>query len=178
MGAFGPAAETVTPSASRSGIHLAAPIPHGQHFTRGSCVVHRTGGVPVVASTVQTMHECLQDTTFRVATLAALCSSLTAAAYVATQGDPAPVVALFVSFGPLVAVVLWLQQDARRTGVATVQDWGLFLLLSWPLVIPWYAFRTRGRGGWRLIVLLYSLIGAAHITGALVAYALGYNAAA
>jgi len=54
--------------------------------------------------------------------------------------------------------------------VGAVQDWGYFLLLAWPFVIPWYAFRTRGRGGWRLIVVLFSLISGASIIGALVAY--------
>jgi hypothetical protein len=124
----------------------------------------------MMASTVQTMHECLQDTTFRIATLAALFASCVTATYTATNSEPAPLVALFLLFGPLFFVVLWLQQDARRTGVGAVQDWGYFLLLAWPFVIPWYAFRTRGRGGWRLIVVLFSLISGASIIGALVAY--------
>ena len=126
-----------------------------------------------MSGTIQTMQECLQDRTLRVATLAAVFSSLAAVVYVATQSDPAPIVALFLTFTPLVCVVLWLQQDARRTGVASVQDWGLFLLLFWPLVIPWYAFQTRGRAGWRLILVLFALIGAADMTWMLVAYAFG-----
>jgi len=125
----------------------------------------------MMASTVQTMRECLQDTTFRIATLAAVFSSFVSATYTATNSEPAPLAALFLSFGPLFFVVLWLQQDARRTGVGAVQDWGYFLLLAWPFVIPWYAFRTRGRGGWRLMMVLFSLIGAAYMTSALAAYA-------
>lgn len=105
---------------------------------------------------------------------AALFCSLAAAAYAATQADPSPVVELFFSGGPLLAVILWLQQDARRTGVGSVQDWGYFLLLAWPVVIPWYAFKTRGPDGWRLILLLFCLIGAAYITGTLVSYGLWY----
>ena len=95
------------------------------------------------------MEERSHDITLRVAKLAALFSSLIAAAYAASQIEPAPVVALFLSGGPLVAVIVWLQKDARRTGVGAVQDWGYFLLLAWPVVIPWYAFKTRGRSGWR-----------------------------
>ena len=68
------------------------------------------------------------------------------------------------------AVILWLQQDARRTGVGSVHDLGYFLLLAWPIVIPWYAFKTRGRSGWRLAIGLFGLIGAAYVTWFSVAY--------
>jgi hypothetical protein len=122
------------------------------------------------------MLERSDDITLRVARLAALFCSLAAAAYAATQREPSPVVALFLSSGPLLAVVLWLQKDARRTGVGIVQDWGYFLLLAWPIVIPWYAFRTRGRSGWRLTAGLFGLIGASYITWMVVAYALWYFA--
>ena len=116
------------------------------------------------------MEERSHDITLRVARLAALFSSLIAAAYAASQIEPAPVVALFLSFGPLVAVIVWLQKDARRTGVGAVQDWGYFLLLAWPVVIPWYAFKTRGRSGWRLAAGLVGLILAAYISWIFVAY--------
>jgi len=120
------------------------------------------------------MEERTDDVTLRVAKLAALFCSLVAAAYAASQIEPSPVVALFLSGGPLVAVILWLQKDARRTGVGAVQDWGYFLLLAWPVVIPWYAFKTRGRKGWRLTVGLLGLIGAAYISWILVAYVMWY----
>jgi hypothetical protein len=110
------------------------------------------------------------DVTLTVAKLAALFASLVAAAYAAAQIEPSPVIALFVSGGPLLAVILWLQKDARRTGVGSVQDLGYFLLLAWPIVIPWYAFKTRGRSGWRLTTVLFGLIGAAYVTWFSVAY--------
>jgi hypothetical protein len=90
--------------------------------------------------------------------------SIAAALYVVTQVQPSPVAALFFSIGPLIAVILWLQKDARRTGVGAVHDWGYFLLLAWPVVIPWYAFRTRGRAGWRLAARLLLLILAASVS--------------
>ncbi|PYR59105.1 MAG: hypothetical protein DMF91_15625 [Acidobacteria bacterium] len=105
-----------------------------------------------------------------MAKLAALFASLVAAAYAVAQIEPSPVIALFVSGGPLLAVILWLQQDARRTGVGSVHDLGYFLLLAWPIVIPWYAFKTRGRSGWRLTTGLFGLIGAAYLTWFSVAY--------
>ena len=116
------------------------------------------------------MEQTSNDVTLTVAKLAALFASLIAAAYAAAQVAPSPVIALFVSGGPLLAVILWLQKDARRTGVGSVQDLGYFLLLAWPVVIPWYAFKTRGRSGWRLTTGLFGLIGAAYVTWLLVAY--------
>jgi hypothetical protein len=81
--------------------------------------------------------------------------------------QPSPAVELLFSAGPLLAVVLWLQKDAQRTRAPAVLDWGYFLLLGWPVVIPWYAFKTRGHGGWRLTAGLFALIGSAYIAGAL-----------
>ena len=120
------------------------------------------------------MEELSSDVTLRVAQLAAVFCSLVAAVYAASQIEPSPVVALFLSGGPLIAVIIWLQKDARRTGIGAVQDWGYFLLLAWPVVIPWYAFKTRGREGWRLAAGLLGLIGAAYITWILVAYVVWY----
>ena len=104
------------------------------------------------------MEEHSGDLTLRVAKLAALFCSLAAALYAAVQIDPSPFVSFFLSGGPFLAVIIWLQKDARRTGVGTVLDWGYFLLLAWPVVIPWYAFKTRGRSGWRLTAGLLGLI--------------------
>lgn len=59
---------------------------------------------------------------------------------------------------PATAVILWLVKDARRTGVGAVIDLGYFLVLAWPIVIPWYALKTRGSKGWPLIGLLFGLI--------------------
>jgi len=120
------------------------------------------------------MEEQPKDITLWVAKLTAAFCSLTAAVYAATQGEPSPAVALFLTTGPLVAVILWLQKDARRTGVGTVQDWGYFLWLAWPVVIPWYAFKTRGRSGWRLTAGLFGVIGAAYISWSVVAWLAWY----
>ena len=120
------------------------------------------------------MQKRSDDITLRVAKLTALFCSLAAATYAATQSEPSPIVALFLSSGPLLAVILWLQKDARRTGTGAVHDWGYFLLLAWPIVIPWYAFKTRGRSGWRLAAGLLGLVGSAYISWIAVAYSLWY----
>jgi hypothetical protein len=104
------------------------------------------------------------DITLRVAKLTAAFCSVAAATYGATQAEPSPSAVWFLKSGPLFAVIIWLQRDARRTGVA-VLDWGYFLVIAWPAVIPWYAFRTRGRSGWRLTAGLFGLIGASYISG-------------
>ena len=110
------------------------------------------------------------DVTLTVATLASVFCSLAAGVYGAAGTDPSPIVGLFLSFAPLFAVVLWLQGDAARTGVGAVHDFGYFLLLAWPFVIPWYAFKTRGRAGWWLFLGLFGLILAPTVTAALVGY--------
>ena len=79
------------------------------------------------------------------------------------QAEPSPSLALFFSFGPLLAVILWLQKDAQRTGVASVLDLGFFLWFAWPIIIPWYAFKTRGTAGWRLLLGLFTLISSAYL---------------
>ena len=114
------------------------------------------------------------DITLRVAKLAALVCSLAAALYAGVQIEPSPMAALLLSGGPLVAVILWLQKDARRTGVGAVHDWGYFLWLAWPLVIPWYAFRTRGRSGWKLTAGLFGPVLSSDATWTIVAYATWY----
>jgi hypothetical protein len=102
--------------------------------------------------------------------LAAFLASVAAGLYAATQIEPSPVVVLFITSGPLLAVILWLQKDARRTGVGAVHDWGFFLALAWPVVIPWYAFKTPGHSGWRLTLGLFGLIAAAYVAFAGVSY--------
>jgi PadR family transcriptional regulator len=102
------------------------------------------------------------DVPLRTARLTALFCSLAAALYGASQIEPSPVVGLFLSAGPLIAVILWLQKDARRSGVGAVQDWGLFLWFAWPIVIPWYACKTRTAS---LYPTLYRLEGRGLIEG-------------
>jgi len=106
-----------------------------------------------------------QDTTLQVAVMAAIFSAAATALYVVAGIDPHPMVELFLAAGPLIAVILWLQKDAHRTGVGAVHDWGLFLWLAWPFVLPWYVFKSRGVGGWRLLIALFTLICSAYITG-------------
>jgi hypothetical protein len=60
------------------------------------------------------------DVMLRVAKLAALACSIAAAIYAGVRTEPSPVGTLLLSGGPLLAVILWLQKDARRTGVGAI----------------------------------------------------------
>ena len=112
----------------------------------------------------------LQDTTLRVAIFTATICSIAAAIYALADLEPAPIMSLLLSLAPLIAVILWLQKDSQQSGVAVVLDWGMFAWFAWPVVIPWYAFTSRGPGGWRLLVGLVALICSAHVTGFAVAW--------
>ena len=104
------------------------------------------------------------DVTLRVACLTAAFCSLVAALYAAVAIEPAPILVLFISLAPLTAVCLWLQKDARHASVGSIQDRGFFLWLFWPVVLPWYAFKTRGMSGWRLAAGLLGLVCAPFVT--------------
>lgn len=110
------------------------------------------------------------DTSLRTAILVAAFSASTAALYVLTGVEPAPLVAVFIGLSPAFCVILWLQKDAARTNVGSVLDLGYFLCLAWPVVLPWYAIKTRGRAGWRLLAGLLGLMFAPHITWVVVAW--------
>jgi hypothetical protein len=97
------------------------------------------------------------DITLRTAYLAAAFCSAIVVIYEVSSAQPAPAVVLFMSFAPIVAVCAWLQKDARTTGISSVHDWGFFLYLAWPFLIPWYALKTRGRSGWKLAGMLLGL---------------------
>ena len=102
--------------------------------------------------------------------MAGFCSA-TAAIYAVAGVEPAVPVVLLLLFGPALSVGLWIEQDAHTTGVGAVMDFGWFACMAWPVVLPWYAFKSRGRSGWKLLVALLALMLAPQITQA-VLYAL------
>jgi hypothetical protein len=114
--------------------------------------------------------------TLRTAIAASAFCSATAGLYAGASIEPAPIVSIFVVYAPIVTVILWLHQDARRRRIAEVLDFGFFLLLFWPFVIPWYAFKSRGRGGWKLLVGLIALALAPSLTIWMVSWAVARQA--
>jgi hypothetical protein len=87
---------------------------------------------------------------------AAACG-LFGAAYGALQVQPSPAMALLLGWGPAVAVACWLAADSKQHRIINVQDVGLFFYITWPLTLPWYAWRSRGRAGWGLAARLYAM---------------------
>lgn len=108
------------------------------------------------------------DRGLRTAKITGLFCALAAALYATTDAIPSPIVLLFFSAAPLIAVILWLDRDAHRTGVGAVHDLGFLLWIGWLVVIPWYAWKTRGSRWWRLCLGLFALIGSAVIGAAAV----------
>jgi len=94
---------------------------------------------------------------------AAFCAAV-ATLYTLAEIEPSPVVVLFVAFAPLLTVIMWLQRDARRARFSLVHDWGMFMWFAWPVLLPWYAFKTRGRRGWLLVFNLVALVCAPWLT--------------
>ena len=97
--------------------------------------------------------------------------AVVAGGYTLIQTEPVPIVALAMYWAPLLAALVWLQNDARRTRLAGLQDWGFFLWLAWPFLVPWYALKTRGRAGWALVARLALLVFAPLLTALIVAVA-------
>ena len=126
-----------------------------------------TGSVPMSPfSMIAVFH----DTTLRVAILTATICSIAAAIYTLADIEPAPIMEVLLRLAPLITVILWLQKDSQQRGLGVVQDWGMFVWIAWPVVIPWYAFKSRGPGGWLLLVGLVALICSAYVTGFAVAW--------
>ena len=106
------------------------------------------------------------DIRFRIAVLtAAFCSAATAL-YALTGTEPSVSVTLLILFGPSLSVILWMQKDAHATKTGAVHDLGFFLFLAWPVVLPWYVFKSRGRRGWKLLIALAALMMAPQVTDA------------
>lgn len=88
---------------------------------------------------------------------AAVICGLFATGYGFFDVEPNPFMTLCLGLGPAVTVGTWLAADTRYTGVAATaaNTPGWPFCLAWPIVLPWYAWRTRGRRGWWLVVRLY-----------------------
>ena len=64
-------------------------------------------------------------------------------------------------------VVGWAFTDAAKSGFWPAFHFGWWLYACWPVVLPYYVFRTRGRSGWRLFAGLYLALLAPYLGGLL-----------
>ena len=109
------------------------------------------------------MQRTLQETSFRTIKVIALFCAVTAAVYGALDIEPSSLMVLFFWFGPVFAVILWIQSDAKKNSIGTVLDLGFLIYITWPVTIPWYVFKTRGRAGWRLLLAFFAVIISPHL---------------
>ena len=86
----------------------------------------------------------------------AICA-LFATGYGVLNLNPSPGMSFLLGWGPAIAVAWWLAADSKQMHVIGTYDAGLFFYLTWPLTLPWYALRSRGRAGWALAAQLYVL---------------------
>ena len=59
------------------------------------------------------------------------------------------------AFGLLLA--WWVIRDMRARSAPAPYEFGAFVLFAWPLVVPYYLYRTRGRKGLLLGVGIWML---------------------
>ena len=104
-----------------------------------------------------------------MAAVTAFCSLL-AAFYGFAQLEPAPVIGLGIGILPFLTCAWWIGGDARARRIAFAHDWGLLAWVAWPILVPWYSVKTRGRAGWRLALGLYLAILAPYAVWVLAAW--------
>jgi len=113
-------------------------------------------------------------TRLRLAVMVSIFCSLTMALYVASGVPPSGQILVFVQALPAWTVIVWLVQDARQRRLMAVHDLGFFMSLFWPVLIPWYCFKSRGRRGWLMLMGVVGLVVVPWLTGfaiALIRYA-------
>jgi hypothetical protein len=86
--------------------------------------------------------------------------------YLGRAAEPPPAFTLLCALGLLWAVGWWLRRDSAKRGVGWVFDMGLFLYIAWPLLMPYYLFKTRGAKGLLAILAFIGVYFGALIAGA------------
>ena len=86
--------------------------------------------------------------------------------YAAARVEPPPAFIVLYPLAFLWAVGWWLRNDSRKRRVALVFDMGFFLCVAWPLVLPYYLFKTRGVKAVLAILAVVGVYVAASVLGA------------
>jgi hypothetical protein len=69
--------------------------------------------------------------------------------------SPPGLFSLLYFTGTALVIATWIQADKHRLGAASTLDDGFFILLAWPLALPYHLFVSRGwRGGLALLGFL------------------------
>ncbi len=62
-------------------------------------------------------------------------------------------------------IAWWLMQDSRKQRVGLVLDMGMWLWMAWPLFLPYYLIKTRGRHAWLPIAVFLGIYVLATVAG-------------
>lgn len=79
-------------------------------------------------------------------------TQIVAGIYLTSGLEPPALFSFAFSLGIVWLVGWWLRTDSRKREFRLVYDLGLFLYIAWPIVLPYYLFKTRGIRG--LLVIL------------------------
>lgn len=120
-----------------------------------------------MAGSLPLMHTETRPSLTNVFLVAAM-SSFFAAVYAFAGHAAPPIVGLFVGYGSTIAVAGWFLRYLAWSRRRLPFDYGYFLLIGWPLLIPLEELRMHGRRGWRLVGVLYALALAPSLVGAVV----------
>lgn len=90
--------------------------------------------------------------------------------YAAFGLTPSPAFLLLYYLGIFWAIAAWTIADARRLSVSLPFDMGWFLLLAWPVALPYHAFKTRGARGLVTLAGFLAMFVATYVLGVLVFY--------
>ena len=87
--------------------------------------------------------------------------------YQATGAESPPLSDLLGKISLFWGLGWWIRDDSRKRQFAWVYDLGFFLYLAWPVVTPYYLFKTRGVralltiGAFILVIIVAFLFGVA-----------------
>lgn len=85
------------------------------------------------------------------------------------RGVDAPGVYHLLSFLALVWLMgWWLQQDSRKHEFKWVYDMGFFLYVAWPIILPYYLFKTRGLKALLTILIFLAVYFGTYIIGVVI----------
>ena len=85
--------------------------------------------------------------------------------YLGREVEPPPAFTLMFSAGLLWIVGWWLLTDSRKRNIPWVYDFGFFLSIAWPLIMPYYLLKTRRAKGLLLILAVICTYIAAQVVG-------------
>jgi len=89
--------------------------------------------------------------------------------YIAGGLEPPALFTLMYAAGLIWILGWWMRDDSKRRGMNWIFDMGFFLLLAWPIVLPYHLLKSRGMKG-VLVIIGFAAIYLAAIVSGIVLY--------